>query len=234
MKESTLAMISENQHKNIQKHASVKPPAPSKNIVDIGVQTDGTQRSDESCQTDSPERKDFQVQANFSQQGKSITTQTDSSVKCDFQVQTNIARESNTIETQTIKEEIRTPNIPSSLAQIPAKKRKLSSVSPSSAESTNVALSVTASGDHLSNNQAVIEPSVDKSSATGIGNGNGDQSNNVEAVLDDAILNSEVYQIYCRNEDPKEALKQIRQLKRYGKLIEYQFFIHIGMCVKLM
>ena len=88
-------ILHENQHKNIQKNASEKSSVPPKIIVDSGVQTDGTERSDESCQTDSLERKDFQVQAYFSQQAKSITTKTESLVKCDFQVQTNIARESN-------------------------------------------------------------------------------------------------------------------------------------------
>ena len=103
------------------------------------------------------------------------------------------------------------------MAQIPAKKRKLSSVSTSSAKSTNEALSggsVTASGDHLSNNQAVIEPSVDHSSAPeAVLNGTEVQSNNGHAVLEDGISNSEVYQIYCRNKDPKEAMKEIIQLK---------------------
>ena len=32
------------------------------------------------------------------------------------------------------------------------------------------------------------------------------------ADLDDEILNSEVYKIYCQNEDPKEAMKQIKEM----------------------
>ena len=33
------------------------------------------------------------------------------------------------------------------------------------------------------------------------------------ADLDDEILNSQVYKIYCQNEDPKEAMKQIIEMK---------------------
>ena len=110
------------------------------------------------------------------------------------------------------------PNIPCSVGQTPAKKRKLSPVS-TSAVSPN--LSPTGLGDQLSNNQAVIESNVDDSSAPNTtSSGNKDQLNNGQAVLDDGILNSEVYQIYCRNEDPKEAMKQIRQLKSCDRVWE--------------
>ena len=69
------------------------------------------------------------------------------------------------------------PNLPNSIGQIQAKKRKLSTVSRSCATSTDF------------------------------------DSSNPEQDLDAEILNSEVYKIYCRNEDPKEARKQIQELK---------------------
>ena len=186
------------------------------------TQTDVIDRSDRSCQTESSEIKDFQVQVQLQEQGEPIATQTDSTAQCDFQVQVNMPRDSDSIATQTIKEEIRMPNTQSSVAQTPAKKQKLTSVSTSSAQSPTVSIDVSqppepltnGSGDQLGKNQAEIEPGVDDSSASkAISNENIDQSNNVQAVLDDGILNSEVYQIYCRNEDPKEALKEIRQMK---------------------
>ena len=121
------------------------------------------------------------------------------------------------------------PNIPSSVGQTSAKKRKLSPVSTSSALSPTVSIDISlpseplpnGSGDQLSNNQAVIVSNIDDPSAPKtISNENDDQSNNEQIVLDDGILNSEVYQIYCRNEDPKEAMKQIRQLKSCDGFVE--------------
>ena len=212
----------ENLSKNIQKNDFEKPAALPKDVVDSAMQTDGIGRIDGSYQTERSERKDFQVQVHLQKQVEPISTQTDSATLCDFQVQANIAGVTNSIATQTIKEEIRMPNIPSSVAQTPAKKRKLSPVSTLSAVSPNVSIDVSlsrehrpnGSGDQPSNNQAVIEPIVDDSSATKtISNGTGDQPDSESAVIDDGILKSEVYQIYCRNEDPKEAWKQIKKLK---------------------
>ena len=40
-----------------------------------------------------------------------------------------------------------------------------------------------------------------------------DQKINEKADVDDKTLNSEVYQIYCRHKDPKEAMKEIGRLK---------------------
>ena len=100
----------------------------SKDRLDAAIQTDVLERSDESCQTDTPERKVFQAQACIRQQSEPIAIQTDTSPKCDFQVQANILPENDSIAVQTIKEEIAMPNIPSSNAQAPAKKRKLASI----------------------------------------------------------------------------------------------------------
>ena len=55
-----------------------------------------TDRSDVSCQTDKPERTDFQAQANFEKQGESIATQTENPEKCDSEVQANIQQVFNT------------------------------------------------------------------------------------------------------------------------------------------
>ena len=43
--------------------------------------------------------------------------------------------------------------------------------------------------------------------------------NNEQAGLDDAILNSEVYQIYCRYKDPKEAMKEMMKLKSLSEIV---------------
>ena len=159
---------------------------PPKVVVDIASQTNISGKQDGSCQTDSPERQDFQVQTNDPKQSESIATQTENSPKYDFQSQANIQREGSSVAVQTIKEEVAMPNIPNSAAPISAKKRKLSSTS--SSRSTN-------------------QP------PQSISNGAGDQLNNMQVAVDDAILNSEVYKIYCRYEDPKEAIKQIKELK---------------------
>ena len=171
----------------------------SKDRLDAAFQTEVLERTDESCQTETPERKDFQVQACIRQQSEPIAIQTDTS-KCDFQVQANIPPESCSLAVQTIKEEIAMPNIPSSNAQAPAKKRKLSSINaPSSLQSAPRC------------EQAIdVEPAgSDFSAPQSIANGSGDQ----QEAIDDAILNSEVYKIYSRNKDTKEAMKQIKELK---------------------
>ena len=98
----------------------------SKDRLDAAIQTDVFERNDESCQTDIPNRKDFQVQA-FRGQKEPLSTQTDILTKCDFQVQANIPPANDSKAVQTIKEEIAMPNIPSSIVQTPAKKRKLPS-----------------------------------------------------------------------------------------------------------
>ena len=149
--------------------------AQSKDRLDAAIQTDVLERSDESCQTDTAEGKDFQVQACIRQQSEPIAIQTDTSPKCDFQVQANIPRENHSIAVQTIKEEIAMPNLPSSTAQTPAKKRKMSSATTP--------------------------------------NGSGDRLNEEQPAVDNAILNSEVYKIYSRNENTKEAMEQIKKLK---------------------
>ena len=155
------------------------------------------------------------------QHGDPIPTQTEIPLGCDIQVQANIPQESESIPplvpTPTIKEEIAMPNIPSSSPQNPAKKRKRrneSSISTSSAGSKN------------------IDPINISSPPQATGNGTKDKSNNDQATgnissenplnnsqphigssIDDSILNSEIYQIYCQAEDPGEAMQQIKQLK---------------------
>jgi len=95
-------------------------------MVSKDIQTEILERNEESCQTNSPERKDFQVQACFRQQGETIATQTDSSARRNKlpEVLNFIQRKIDSISEQTVKQEIAMPNIPNSMAQIPAKKRK--------------------------------------------------------------------------------------------------------------
>ena len=131
---------------------------------------------DAESQTETPQSKDFQNQTNSENQ--SITTQTDRPEINETEVQVNIQPEHEPIPPlRSIKEEIAMPNLPNSIGQTPAKKRKLSMVSRSCATSTDF------------------------------------DSSYPEQNLDAEILNSEVYKIYCRNEDPKEAMKQIKELK---------------------
>ena len=108
------------------------------------TQTDVLQRNDDSCQTDGPERKDFQAQACFQRLGETMATQTDSSVKRDFQVQTNIERENDPIPKLIVKQEIAMPNIPNSGARIAKKKRKLSKMPKSGAPPKSTAIKSTA------------------------------------------------------------------------------------------
>ena len=135
------------------------------------------------------------------------------------------------------------PNIPSSIAQTPTKKRKLSSISSSSTVPTSiVSIDVhspvqpitnkqintesvddssaredsppsqstsNGSGNELINEQAPIDASVEDSRPSqSISNRSGDQDK-----ADDSISNSEVYKTYCREQDPKEAMKKIKELK---------------------
>jgi len=176
--------------------------------VDAAFTTDSMERKEESCQTDSPERKDFEVQVCFQQEVETMSTQTDSCANSDFQVQVNIPRESDSIAVQTIKEEIAMPNLPSSVAQTPAKKRKMSSVSTCSTLKNTASIDLTSpqnpnsgdSGVNLNNQQSGVGSTANR-------------LNKTQADLDDEILNSQVYKIYCRNEDPKEAMKEIKGLK---------------------
>ena len=194
--------------------------------------TDVNEKKVGSCQPESPKRIDIQVQAYLQEQGEPIATQTDIPVQCDFQVQADIPLESVSIAVQTIKEEIRMPNIPNSVAQTPAKKRKLSSnltsVQLDSATSTTNFTSVdvsqpaepiqSGSGDQSSNERICIESNDDISSPPqSILDEPGDQSNTNRADTSvkvyDSILNTEVYQIYSREKDPEEAMKKIKELK---------------------
>jgi len=85
------------------------------------------------------------------------------------------------------------PNIPNSAASVPAKKRKLSSTSPASSRN--------------------LDPPTQPTRNQLADVGSGDHVKNVQDAADEKILNSEIYKIYCRNEDPKKAIKQIRELK---------------------
>ena len=224
----------ENLSKNLQKNDSEKPAAQPKNIVDAAIQTDVIERSFGSCQTEISEGMDFQVQVHIKEQSEPIATQTDSTALCDFQVQAIIPREYDSIAVQTIKEEIRMPNIPSSVARTPAKKRKMSSnvtsyELDSATSSTNLAsvdvpqpveLIQSGSVDPPSDERVNLESNADNSSALQESQPLRIQSQqsvsneaDTSAEVDDSILNSEVYQIYCQEKDPYKARKKIQQLK---------------------
>ena len=96
-------------------------------MVSKDIQTENLERNDESWQTDSLGRKNFQVQACFQQRSETIATQTDSSATCNKlpDVISFIQRKIDSISEQTVKQEIAMPNIPYSMAQIPTKRRKL-------------------------------------------------------------------------------------------------------------
>ena len=145
--------------------------APSKNVLDAAIQTDGTEPSDGSCQTDSPEGKDFQVQA-------------------------NIQRDSGSVEVKTTEEDIRCPKITSSIAEeTRTKKRKLCQVSTSSQATPSD------TGDELINDQATVELSDGEILSP--------RNQNDGSNIDNSILNSEIYQIYCRAECSFEAAQKI-------------------------
>ena len=225
----------EYHHENQSKHKKNDIIDTVKEFLDTAIQTNGTETSDGSSQTDHLERKDFQVQAHFEKQGEAIATQTESPEKCDCEVQTTNQQESESlpplVPASTIKQEIAMPNIPSSIGQTPAKKRKLSitissSAAPRNLASIEVSLPIQPSdsgvrtGDRFSNELVEIEPSVDDSSAPQ--NSLPQQSISFAASnpmisekvdVDDTTLNSEVYQIYCRHKEPKEAMKEIERLK---------------------
>ena len=199
----------------MKKYDSDKQAVPPKVVVDAALQTDSTDKKDESCQTGSPERRDCQVQATV-QQGQPISTQTIKSTKCDFQAQADIPRESDSKAVQTLNEEIAMPNHPSSVAQTRAKKRKMSSVSTSCSSSSNTSfIDLT-----MSQNPIPGESGVNLNNQEAGASSTANRLNKKQVDLDDEILNSQVYKIYCRNEDPKEAMKEIKGLKTYFSFLE--------------
>ena len=122
-REDTIEEISLPAKKRKLSLISVGQLQPPKAIFDAAIQTISTDRSDGSCQTNDPERTDFQAQAHFEKQGEPIGTQTESSEKCDREVQANIQQESELspplVPDPTMKKEISMPNIQSSMAQTP-------------------------------------------------------------------------------------------------------------------
>ena len=168
-----LKLKDQTQSVNSQKSSSIR-------FVDAEIQTDNFGQVEKFFQTESPQSEDFQNHTNIHMENQSITTQTKRTENNEIEVQVNIQREHEPMPPlRTIKEEIAMPNLPNSIGQTQAKKRKLSMVSRSCATSTDF------------------------------------DSSNPEQNLDAEILNSEVYKIYCRNEDPKEAMKQIQELKNF-------------------
>ena len=153
------------------------------NHSDAGIQTDSILTVDQTCQTIDSSRKDFQSQATIESKKESTAIQTYSFERQDFQVQAYLQRACQSIAIQTIKEETETPNI-----RMPNTPNSVGQTQPKKRKLST-------------------KPGADTSITTGT------QCSDIELVVDAVILNSEVYKIYCRNQDPKEAMKQIKKLK---------------------
>ena len=118
----------------------------------------------------------------------------------DFQVQVSMQPERKMTGTQTIKEEIAMPNRPSSNSSQQTKKRKLSSIQ-------TATRNINAGPSSMSSHQRQ-QTNEDRTQGT------------VTPKLDESILNSEVYKIYCQHENPQEAMVKIKQMKQCSKFIE--------------
>ena len=122
---------------------------------------------------------------------KNECCQTVQSDGVDFQVQVSMP---------PIKEEVAMPNRPSSNSSQKTKKRKLSSIQ-TETRNDNAGPSSTPSHQRQQTQE--------------------DRTQGTETpTLDESILNSEVYKIYCQYEDPKEAMTKIKQMKHCSKFIE--------------
>ena len=95
----------------IQNVSSQKTLLLPKEFADAAIQTVSLIGRDEFCQTESPEKRNFQNQANIHIERQSITTQTDKNEKNGIEVQANVQLEAEPIPPlQSIKEEIAMPN----------------------------------------------------------------------------------------------------------------------------
>ena len=171
-------------------------------ISNAAVQTSGLSLNEQSCQTNSLVRKDFQSQAAIQSVNKTITTQTENTRKQDFQIQVSIRPASESM-VQAIKQEVGMPNMPNSVGQSQSKKRRISSISRSTSTSTS---------DESVRSDAAITVSTSTNTEK--------QSDSVQPEVEESILNSEVYKIYCQNEDPAKAKEQIMKLKNCISLRE--------------
>ena len=131
----------------------------------------------------------------------------------------------NKVKNDSEKTEAPPKEIPSSVAQrTRSKKRKLSQISTSSAAPKNIN-SINLSSqpqaaendteDRSNNGPASVEPADDvilptQRNSNGSGNPLNNGHGHVEPSIDDSILNSEIYQIYCQEEDPGLAGKKLR------------------------
>ena len=123
---------------------------------------------------------------------KTKTTQTEIRPQRNVQVQANVQLSRTAV--RPIKQEIAMPNIANSSGQAQSKKRKISSMSRSTSMSTT-------------------SESFDLASTMSVATNTENVSNSVQSEVDESILNSEVYKIYCQNEDPAEAMRKINELK---------------------
>ena len=153
---------------------------PQQQVIDALVQTDDSMQQSTSCQTEKSEGTNVEVQVDF-QPNK------------------------NTTGTQTIKQEntaIAMPNKPTSISAKPSKKRKLPSIESPPLNPIKNTCKISTPTSTVTNQDKpakdrVIRKKQDKRLVE------------PKATVDDCVLNSEVYQIYCRNQNPDQAQKEI-------------------------
>ena len=147
-----------------------------------------------------------------------MKTQTDSSGSQDFQVQANLPQEQESVAVQafvpvqdetvqTIKEKN-----PNSAGPTQSKKRKLFSRSSTMSMQTFLQTSDSDMSNYQTSNtdsDSDSDTRVHRTPNSAISSSN----RTAESTTVTDILNSEVYKIYCQNEDPKEAMKQIKNMK---------------------
>ena len=203
-------MVAQEKIEQLQKDLQLKDMVQNKvklteqatEVSNAAVQTGNLSMNEQSSQTNSLDRKDFQSQAAIVKVNRTITTQTENTRKQNSQVQVN-TRQVSESTVQAIKQEVGMPNMPNSVGQSQSKKRRISSISRSISTSTS---------DESVCSDAAITVSTSTNTEQ--------QSDNVQSEVDPSILNSEVYKIYCQNEDPAKAKEQIMKLKNCISFIE--------------
>ena len=134
--------------------------------------------------------------------------QTVKSDSIDFQVQVTMEPERKMTGTQTIKEEdleIAFPNRPSSNSSLQTKKRKLSAIQ-TAPRNVNAGLSVDIPSSMSSHQKQQTSENRTQRNET--------------ATLNESVLESKVYKIYCQHEDPQVAMTKIKQMNQCSKFIE--------------
>ena len=170
------------------------------------------------CQTDTTERKDFHMQATIQLSNITVATQTENSTQ-EFQALVNIQQQTgNSVQ---IKQEIGMPNIPNSRsdgsrAMVRGGEPDMEALS----WRKHVSTRLTGLSDTQSKKRKISRMSASTSTANetmpttpGTSPTSRDTVNDSDIDVDESILNSEVYKIYCQNRDPAVAKIKIQNLK---------------------